>query len=233
MRRRGFFVTATDTEVGKTVVTAGLALLLRREGWSAGVMKPVQSGHLKEDPMGDGMRLKTWVGMREPVEELVIDDYALPVAPGLAAELSDRPIRPEAWREGLEELAKRYDVMLVEGAGGIAVPLSRDWLVADWAEELGWPLIVVARPNLGTVNHTVLTVEYARRRGLEVAGVVINGGQKDPDDSSIPYNAQMIETWAQVPVIGKIPWLNPINQQQLLSAFSEAIDLSHLTKHLD
>ena len=217
--RRGLFVTATDTGVGKTVVTAALALALVARGRRPSVMKPVQTGNLADDPLGDTMLLERWTGAP------VVNVYAfeLPVAPLVAARAAGRAIELEPILEGARALASP---LLVEGAGGLLVPVGEDWTIADLARALGFPLVVVARAGLGTVNHTALTVRAARGEGLDVAGVVLNE-HGSPLDPSWDTNAALIEELAAVPVLGRMPSLPELGPDALREA-AEGLDLDRL-----
>ena len=212
-RARGLFVTGTDTDVGKTVVTAALGHVCRNAGRTVGVLKPVQSGHASDDPAGDTMRLRAWLG--SGVEPDVVNVYAFeePLAPLVAARRTGRSVELGEIVDRAELLAARSDVLLVEGAGGLLVPMGEAWTIADLALTLGLPLVIVARASLGTVNHTLLTVRAARSLGLRVAAVVLNsatpgpGGGAEPADLSIESNAELIEEFGDVPALGPLPWL--------------------------
>jgi dethiobiotin synthetase len=222
---KGLFVTGTDTGVGKTVVTAGIALALRARGHSVGVVKPVQSGALAADPDGDAMLLKRWTGVAESAEELAPYSFAAPLAPLVAAELEGRAVRLTDVVEGVRAVAERYDAVIVEGAGGLLVPVGDDWKVADLAGALGLPVLVVARAGLGTVNHSSLTVLAARRFGLEAVGVVLNGAA----DESSGTNAALIERLADVPVLGWIPALDgELTGERLRGIVEERVDVGAL-----
>ncbi|MDG0959713.1 dethiobiotin synthase, partial [Bacillus paranthracis] len=162
----GFFITATDTEVGKTVVAGALAGVFRELGYNIGVYKPLQSGHVASNPEGDAARLKALAGV--PTKEDEICPYSIeePLAPRLAMKRAGRTVTLKDIIHHYNERLKDFNSLLVEGAGGLAVPYTEDALVIDFAKELQLPLIVVARPTLGTVNHTVLTIAYAKAYGL-------------------------------------------------------------------
>jgi dethiobiotin synthetase len=194
VKRRGIFVTATDTAVGKTVVCAGLASALRARGCDVAVFKPVQSGALADDPAGDAALLGADC----------LYAFLAPLAPLIAAREEGRQIELEPILARARALAEAHELLLVEGAGGLLVPLGEDFDIADLVRELTFPLLVVARAGLGTVNHTLLTVEAARARGLEVAGVVLNGAL----DESSETNAALIETRGDVRVLAQVPWLD-------------------------
>ncbi len=223
----GLFVTATDTGVGKTVLTAGLAIALRARGHSVGVVKPVQSGALAGDPDGDAVLLKRWTGVAEPVDEIAPYCFAAPLAPLVAAEREGRAVDRADVVERVRALADRYEAILVEGAGGLLVPVGEDWTVADLAVSLGLPLVVVARAGLGTVNHTALTVLAARQLGLEPIGVVLNGAA----DASSRTNARLIERLAGVPVLGQTPWLEgELTPERLGTLVEEHVDVDALAR---
>ena len=216
---RGLFVTATDTGVGKTVVTAALALALAARGRPPSLMKPVQTGNLADDPAGDTRVLERLSGL--PVANVYA--FEPPVAPLVAARAAGRAIELVPILERAGALASP---LLVEGAGGLLVPVGEDWTIADLARALGLPLVVVARAGLGTVNHTALTVRAARGEGLEVAGVVLNE-HGSPPDASWDTNAALIEELAAVPVLGRMPALSELSPDALREA-AEGLALDRL-----
>jgi dethiobiotin synthetase len=223
----GLFVTGTDTGVGKTVITAGLASALRARGHAVGVVKPVQSGALAEDPSGDAARLVRLAGLSETPAEVAPYAFAAPLAPAVAAGLEGRRVDRDVVLDAVQSIAARYDAVLVEGAGGLMVPLAEDWTVADLAGALGLPLLVVARAGLGTVNHTVLTVLVARQHGLDPAGVVLNGAT----DESSRTNALLIERHAGVPVVGRTPQLvGELTSERLRTLVEQHIDVDALVR---
>jgi dethiobiotin synthetase len=189
----GFFVSATDTGVGKTFITAALAKSLRARGRDVAVFKPVQSGARADDPSGDAALLGADC----------VYAFAAALAPLVAARAEGRTIELEPILARAGELAREHELLLVEGAGGLLVPLADDLDVADLAAALGLPLVVVARAGLGTVNHTLLTIEAAKARGLEIAGVVLNG----KSDESTAGNAALIEAGSGVRVLAQVPRL--------------------------
>jgi len=178
--RQGFFITTTDTGVGKTVFTAALAERLRGEGRAVIAMKPIATGVAGAGVSSDTLFLECAAQSGESPERLTPLAFRAPLAPAVAARLEGRAIDLAALAEHCRSVAARYEVTLVEGVGGLLVPLTDGACVADFAKELGLPLIVVARPGLGTLNHTALTVESARGRGLAVAGIVISGWPEEP-----------------------------------------------------
>lgn len=170
---RGLFVTGTDTGVGKTFVGCALARGLRTAGIDVGVMKPAETGVPPEGPQ-DALALRAAAGVDDPLDDVCPQQFALPASPEVAARAEGRRVSLESIHNAYGRLASRHAFMLVEGAGGLLVPLDADADMADLAARLGLPLLVVARARLGTLNHTRLTLACAAARGLEVAGVVIS-----------------------------------------------------------
>jgi dethiobiotin synthetase len=193
VNRSAYFVTATDTGVGKTFLTAALAAALRARYRDVAVLKPVQSGAAADDPAGDAALLGA----------ACVYAFAAPLAPLVAARAEGQTIELGPILERARELSRAHEILLVEGAGGLLTPLADSLDLADLAVALGLPLIIVARAGLGTVNHTLLTIEAARARRLEIAGVVLNG----VSDESTAENAALIEAGSGVRVLAQIPWL--------------------------
>lgn len=177
----GVFVTGTGTEVGKTVVAATIARTLAAEGKRVGVFKPAVTG-LDEGVETDHALLRRASGSNQSDEEIAPYRYGPPASPHLAAALAGEEIDPARLRGAAAAAAGDVDAIVCEGVGGLLVPLSPGYLVRDLAADLGYPLVVVAGPGLGTINHTLLTVEAARAAGLEVAAVVLTPWPEDPTE---------------------------------------------------
>jgi dethiobiotin synthase len=206
---QGFFVTGTDTDVGKTVVSAWLVARLGACYW-----KPVQAGN---HPETDSAIVRRLTGA--PADRILPEAYLLPepIAPheaarraGIAIDM-ERLVPPPCDRP-----------LVVEGAGGLMVPLTDKAYVVDLATELHLPIILVARSTLGTINHTLLSLEAIRRRGLPLAGVVVNGPET-------PHNRAAIERYGQVEVIAEIPWLDQLTPSALM-ALEPELDLAKLAR---
>ncbi len=177
----GIFVTGTGTEVGKTVVAATIARTVAVEGRRVAVFKPAVTG-LDEEVETDHALLRRASGSEQRDEEIAPYRYGPPASPHLAAALTGEEIDPERLREAARAAAAGADVLVCEGVGGLLVPLSPSYLVRDLAADLGYPLVVVASPGLGTINHTLLTIEAARAAGLELAAVVLNPRPEEPSE---------------------------------------------------
>ena len=192
---RGVFVTGTDTGVGKTVVSAVLVSALRRSR-AVGYWKPVQTGIEEDDDTAEVARLASCAPQEICNEGIRLER---PLSPHLSARLAAQPIRLDRLLAIKDRLASdRYWV--IEGAGGLLVPLNDRRLISDLIAAVGLPVVVAARSGLGTINHTLLTVEALRRRNLEVAGVAMVG---EPNAE----NRRAIEIYGQVRVLGEIPRL--------------------------
>ncbi len=179
---RGLFVTGTDTGVGKTVLAAAIVAALRAEGVGVTALKPVITG-LDEPAPGDwphDHELLARVAGQGPSEVAPLR-YGPPVSPHLAAELSGRTIALEDLEQVIQETAAGAEIVVVEGVGGLLVPLSEAYDVRALARRFGMPLLIAARPGLGTINHTLLTLEAARAASIEVACVVLTPWPREPN----------------------------------------------------
>lgn len=172
----GLFITGTDTGVGKTLVSCALARGLRTAGVDVGVMKPVETGVSGSGPE-DARALIRAADVADELDLVCPIQYAMPAAPQAAAaaeELRTAATSSDRIRRAFSALSDRHAFMLVEGAGGILVPFDEKTSMADVAERLGLPVLIVARTSLGTINHTLLTLEVCNARGLDVFGVVLS-----------------------------------------------------------
>ena len=201
---RGLFVTATDTGVGKTEVACAIVRAARARGEDVVGMKPAQSGHASGEA-SDAERLLAAAGGVEPLEAICPYTFEAPLAPAIAARVEGRSVSLERILDAARALAARHAAVVVEGAGGLLVPLTDRDTYADLATRLGLPALVVARAGLGTVNHTALTCEALRARGVRLAGIVLN--RTAPiDDPSVPHNAAEIERLTGVRVLAVLPF---------------------------
>lgn len=199
------FVTGTDTGVGKTVATAAIACALAASGRRVAVLKPAQTG-VAPGEAGDADFVLAALGSSQLPQPAYVYRFAEPVAPLVAARVHGTTIDTGAILESFTWLRMSHDVVLVEGAGGLLVPLTESHNMADMAHGLGdLPLVVVARPGLGTLNHTLLTLEAARARGLAVLGVVL-AGWHEPADLATRTNPGLLHELGQVPLLGVLPW---------------------------
>ena len=224
-RTAGIFVTGTDTGVGKTLVSLALIAAFRKSGLKVGAMKPIETGVETEGPL-DAIALRDAAGSTDPLATICPQQFALPAAPNAAASAEDREVDLNAIDAAYATLAKGRDLMVVEGAGGLLVPIQKGWTMADLARRLDLPLLVVARASLGTINHTALTLEVAALKELPVLGVVIShvDGPISPADAT---NLLALKNFLGSRLIGEIPPLGPTEAPP-----SDAIDIDALTQRL-
>ena len=203
--RRGIFITGTDTGVGKTFITAGITYVLNKNGISSCSFKPVESGGSKAGELflsNDSIFVKRVCGLDEAVENMNTHCLENEMSPHIAFEMEGKQVELSNIKSDYLRLCSRYDQVVVEGCGGIAVPIKRDcFYVDDLIKELDLQCLIVARASLGTINHTILTVEYAKSRGIDMKGIIINGyeGGTIQDD-----NIKTIESATGVEVISKV-----------------------------
>jgi dethiobiotin synthetase len=224
---RGVFITGTDTDVGKTWVAAGLTAALKRQGVRAVYFKPVQSGCPEVEGRlipTDADFARTLAGLTEPLEVLTPIALRLPLAPGVAAAQTGVEVDLGRIAAALEDLAARYEFLVVEGAGGLYVPLvGTHFLVLDLIRWLNLPLAVVAKSGLGTINHTVLTVKAAQAAGVKVAGVILNRYPENPGLAAAT-NPGVIEALTGVPILGRLPEVpdpeSPAGREVFLAAIN-------------
>nr|HID57680.1 dethiobiotin synthase [Desulfobacterales bacterium] len=209
MKTKGIFITGTDTGVGKTVITASLAAVMLANGLKVSVMKPAESGCTRtKDGLlpQDAEYLRRITGINEPLDLICPYRFEPPLAPGVAAELAGIPIDPEHIIKIYQKLSERYDINLVEGAGGLLVPLCKGLLYIDLIKRLGIPMLVVARAGLGTINHTLLTIWTAKNAEIEVLGVILNRVTHEQDISE-KSNPHVLQRLLDVPLLGVMPHL--------------------------
>ena len=201
---RGWFVTGTGTEVGKTVVASVLARTLRGEGLRVAVFKPAVSGlddYAATGELPDHELLRLAAGTEQTDDEVAPYRYGPPVSPHLGAELAGEAIDPSRLEAAARAAGERADAIVCEGVGGFLVPLTPDYLVRDLARALALPVVIAASPGLGTINHTLLTLAAVRSAGLEVVAVVLTPWPAEP--SAVERsNRDTIAALGDVPVLG-------------------------------
>jgi dethiobiotin synthetase len=194
----GVFVTGTGTEVGKTVVAAVIARTLAATGKRVAVFKPAVTG-LDEGGESDHALLRRASGSSQSDEQIAPYRYGPPASPHLAAAEAGEEIEPERLLEVARAASRDADALVCEGVGGLLVPLSPSYLVRDLAADLAYPIVIAASPGLGTINHTLLTIESARGAGLEVAAVVLTPWPQGPTEIELS-NLETIAALGQVEV---------------------------------
>lgn len=208
----GIFIVGTDTGVGKTFVTVCLAAILLKKGLRTGVMKPVASGGVvkagrlvSEDAVFfiDVLKLKDYYHVINPY------CFIAPAAPGVAARMENITVDLNVIKECYHKLTKEYDVVLVEGAGGLLSPITEKYLTnANLAQQLGLPIVIVAPNILGVINHTMLTLEYAQRQnGLSVSGIILNYPNDSIKNETVEKtNPDVLKEMSGVKILGIVPY---------------------------
>jgi len=206
---KGFFITGTDTGVGKTLVAGALARAFVTAGRRVGVMKPFETGCSPGDNElipADALFLKKMACCGEDLRRICPCRFRLPLAPWVAASLEGKEVDLNGALDVFAEMAQTYAVMLVEGAGGLMVPLSEKLLMADVIRLFGLPAVIVSRLSLGTINHTLLTVKQAQCSGVAVAGIILNRTTPDQGQAEAT-NPDAIRKLSGVPVLGVMPFI--------------------------
>ncbi|MDQ7778856.1 MAG: dethiobiotin synthase [Planctomycetota bacterium] len=218
---RGVFITGTDTGVGKTVVAAGIARALKSRGLNVGVMKPVATGAIRQGKRlvnPDVLFLRDAIGLRDPLGLINPVCLMYPLAPAVAARLGRQRIDLARIAAAFVKLRRMHDVLVVEGIGGLLVPIKSGYFVVDMAREFGLPLLVVARPTLGTINHVALTLECARSRGLDIAGVVLNYHADFPRGLAEKTNRKTIEEYCGARFLGETVFYEGVSPENIPTA---------------
>jgi dethiobiotin synthetase len=233
---RPFFVTGTDTGVGKTTVAASLcAYLSLRRNLDVGVMKPLESGLSKRDKdelPWDAICLKEASGSGDDLDLVSPYTFEAPLAPEAAANMEHIKIDIELLDRIYRGLAKKHDVMVVEGAGGVLVPITKGVFYADLMKRWDAATIVVSRLGLGTINHTLLTCQYLKYRGIEVAGVILNNVD-GAEGLAEKTNPEILKQYLEVPLLGVFPHLEgllkgSLDRELLAETFARSVKTEQL-----
>lgn len=220
-------VTGTDTGVGKTIVSCALVAALTRRGHDVCAMKPIETGVAPDDPLRDGARLARAANGRRPLSIVAPITFPHPSAPVVAARRAGESLDLDRLDAAVRDASAGCDVLLVEGAGGLLVPItervSYDGLFKRWSLEL----IIIAANRLGVINHTRLTLAAARSAGLRVRAVVLNHVSPVSPDVSVDDNAHVLRDVEQVPIV-ELPWMPDPNDLEALATAAERCGLAEL-----
>jgi dethiobiotin synthetase len=222
----GLFITGTDTDVGKTLIAGAIADQFARRGLRVAVCKPIASGceRRREGLVSpDAEFLAAAARSRHPLDAICPIRLEEPLAPAIAAERAGVDVDFDLINAAVAELSRDADVMIVEGAGGILVPVRDGVMVIDMIRWLALPTVVVARPRLGTINHTLMTVAVLRAARVDVAGVVINRYPAEFPGAAEESAGSSIERWGDVPVLATVPEVEGI-RAHVPSDVAAAID---------
>ncbi len=230
---KGVFVTGSDTGVGKTVIAGAIAAAIKAHGLNVGVMKPVASG---AEEIDGKLVSEDTVYLKKIIDNADDDDlvnpirFKPPIAPTIAASKTGVQIDIDKILKAYETLTNRHDFVVVEGVGGLMVPIDDTLFVADLACKMDLPLVIVSKDYLGTINHTLLTVEYARSRNLRIKGIIINMLKGDDD------SVREIEKYSSVPVLGTIPFKEDISVENcvygdVVEHFRREVNISKIMRN--
>jgi len=225
--QKGYFISGTDTGVGKTVVTACLLAFYRKHSISTGIMKPIETGidpNYSSEANSDAKFLLTVSGNQDTIEEICPIRLKPSASPLQAARIQDQSLSIDSILEKFHRLQKKYDQVLVEGIGGLLVPLKADYLVLDLIKEMQLPLIIVSRFSLGTLNHTLLTLKATQVAKIEVAGIILNHSANRQLNKIELGQKALIEELSGIPVIGQCPFISSISAEQFNNKLVEKIE---------
>jgi len=229
---KGIFITGTDTAVGKTLIACGLAALLKRRGYKVGVMKPAETGCAEKNGQlfpQDAFHLQQASGCDDPLERICPYRLWLPLAPSVAAAKERLKIDISLIVNLYNEISSVHDITLVEGAGGLLVPLLPRYTYADLARAMDLPLLVVAANRLGAINHLLLTLEHASSRGLTVLGYILNQVASEASLAA-QTNPAALRFLTSVPCLAEMPYIEDLDRKwsSLAGLFDERLKLQPL-----
>ena len=234
MTGKGIFITGTDTGVGKTIAASAITRLLKNRGVNIGIMKPVTSGCEEVDGqlISEDAEILAWsAGLDLTDPDIAPYRLASPIGPSVAASMEGKKIDFGIIKKSFLTLSARHDFMIVEGAGGLMVPLAGGMLIADLIASLNLPVLVISRPGLGTINHTLLTCYSAKQLGLKVKGVVINNYPEYPNraEESAPH---LIDSLAGAPLLGVFPHCEGEDRCEMVEQLAERLAADPATRFL-
>lgn len=223
-----YFITGTDTDVGKTYVTAGLAVTLRKMGIDVGIMKPFAAG--KKQKKGfkseDVEILANAAQINDPENLLNPQFFEMAAAPYTASKTLKKRVHLDLVLQNFQKLGKIHDMLLIEGMGGIMAPILKDYYVANLIKDMRIPTIIVARSKIGTINHTIMTCLMCQRYKIPIKGIIINNF--DSDGYDISDLKRDIKGLLNVPVLGVIPFIENLSDDSLYRNFKKNIKMRSL-----
>ena len=226
---KSLFITGTDTDVGKTYITAGLGVVLRKMGIDVGVMKPYAAGTAqKKGYKSEDIEIISRAAMACDPENLVNPQFfPIPASPYTAwKKLKTKP-RVSTILSSFKKLTKLHDMMLVEGMGGIMTPILKDYYITNLIKDMKIPTVIVTRSKVGTVNHTIMTVKMCEKYKIPIKGIIINNFDKGYPIKDLTRD---LENLTGVPVLGSIPFIKDMSDASLNRIFKKNIDFKKLLK---
>jgi dethiobiotin synthetase len=219
---KAIFITGTDTGVGKTYIACCLLKAFKTLGLKVCPMKLVETGCMirkKKILPRDARKLMHAAGIQEKLDTINPYRFRMPLAPAVAAAFEKRVIDKKKIFDCYGYLVKKYELTIIEGAGGIMVPLSQKYLFSDFIQDINIPIIIVSRPGLGTINHTLLSVEAAKNRGINILGVIMNYTKERRKGIAEKTNPSIIEHLSRVPVLEVVPYRKTVSLKDIKKDF--------------
>jgi len=226
---KSLFITGTDTDVGKTYITAGLGVVLRKMGIDVGVMKPFAAGTAqKKGYKSEDIEIISRAAMACDPENLVNPQFFKIAASPYTAwkKLKTKPKVPTIL-SSFKKLTKLHDMMLVEGMGGIMTPILKNYYITNLIKDMKLPTVIVTRSKVGTVNHTIMTVKMCEKYKIPIKGIIINDFDKGYPLKDLTRDLQNL---TGVPVLGSIPFIKDMSDASLNRIFKKNIDFKKLLK---
>ena len=238
MPTQGLFITGTDTGVGKTVITAAILNYLQLQGKKAGAMKPLETGvdnECSSSANSDALFLMECGRLEDKLAEVSPIRLKPAASPYQASLIENRTLQPETILSAYQALSEKYDWMLVEGVGGIRVPITRNYEVLHLMRDLGLPAVVVTRYQLGTLNHTLMTLDTLKQNGISVRGIIFNQTGTEAPDVIEQDQPRLIEELSGIKVLGRAPYIKNLSAQSFspekLRALEASIDFPGLIQN--
>lgn len=205
---KNIFITGTDTGVGKSIFTSVLALSLLQEGRKVCISKPIQTGFPKDTDLLSELT-------ESKIDIFNTYSFSLPAAPLVSAKCENKEINIEKIISEIKSLEEKYDCVIVEGIGGIAVPINNNYVVADLIKALNYPVVIVARSSLGTINHSVLTIEFAKQKRLNLLGFVISGFDETLNNPVVKTAPNVISELTKIKCLMKVPMVKKMGFESI------------------
>ena len=225
-RSKGYFISGTDTGIGKTVVTACLLAFYRKHGIDTGIMKPVETGvdpKCSSEANSDAKFLLKIARNQDTLQEVCPIRLKPAAAPLQATRITNQPLDIASIIEKFHILQNRHDQMLVEGIGGLMAPLKPNYLVSDLIKDMKLPLIIVSPITLGAINHSLLTLKAAQQAKIEIAGFIMNRSKSGSLNDIELGQAKIIQELSGIPILGECPFIDPVSSEQFDEKLVEKI----------
>ena len=227
---KSLFITGTDTDVGKTYVTAGLAVTLRKMGIDVGIMKPFAAGTpQKKGFKSEDVEILSRAAQVSDPEDLVNPQFfKMAASPYTASKSLKVKVKVKSVLSNFKKLSKLHSMLLVEGMGGIMTPILKNYFVTDLIKDMKLPAVIVTRTRIGTVNHTIMTCKMCEKYKIPIKGIIINNF--DSDGYKVKTLKRDLQSLTGVPILGTIPFIDNLSDDSLYKNFKKNIDMNFLIK---